>query len=219
MFALRVLVLSLSPLLLAACVTSEEDRPSLQVVKDVDLHRYLGTWYEIASIPTYFQRGCIATKATYSLRKDGRIQVENECRRKTVDGDIQRAVGTAWVAGNGRETAKLRCSSSGRSAATTGSSIWTRTTVMQWSGIRLATTCGFCLARRPYLRTSMPRYFRRSRVKGTTQVSCSRLRSLCRLLPRCRRGRGGDLARTEVFRYLMTGRIKRRVTTRGLCFN
>lgn len=108
MFALRVLVLSLSPLLLAACVTSEEDRPSLQVVKDVDLHRYLGTWYEIASIPTYFQRGCIATKATYSLRKDGRIQVENECRRKTVDGDIQRAVGTAWVAGNGRETAKLR---------------------------------------------------------------------------------------------------------------
>lgn len=71
-----------------------------RTVEQVDLDRYLGVWYEIASIPNSFQRGCVATKATYAKRPDGRIQVVNECRQDTLDGPIRRAEGVAWVDDN-----------------------------------------------------------------------------------------------------------------------
>ena len=81
---------------------------ALTVVERVDLDRYLGRWYEIASIPQYFQRGCVATQALYSLREDGRIRVENECRVDSLDGEVRRAEGVAWVEPGDASNAKLR---------------------------------------------------------------------------------------------------------------
>lgn len=52
----------------------------LQTVPYVDLNRYLGKWYDIASFPQWFQRGCACTTAEYSLNKDGSIKVVNRCR-------------------------------------------------------------------------------------------------------------------------------------------
>jgi apolipoprotein D and lipocalin family protein len=72
--------------------------PELQAVRRVDLQRYLGTWYEIASFPQSFQRGCTATTATYSLREDGEIEVLNQCRKGSVDGPLDKAKGVARVA-------------------------------------------------------------------------------------------------------------------------
>lgn len=69
----------------------------LTVVNQVDLKRYAGTWYEIASFPHSFQRGCVASKATYTLRDDGNIGVLNECRKGSLDGEIDSVQGTAWV--------------------------------------------------------------------------------------------------------------------------
>jgi apolipoprotein D and lipocalin family protein len=69
----------------------------LEVVDSVDLDRYLGTWYEIASYPMYFQKGCTATTATYSLRDDGLIKVVNRCRKDSLDGKLKEAVGRARV--------------------------------------------------------------------------------------------------------------------------
>jgi apolipoprotein D and lipocalin family protein len=63
----------------------------------VDLERYLGTWYEIASFPHPFQRGCTATTATYSKRPDGEIDVLNRCRRGSLDGEEDSARGRARV--------------------------------------------------------------------------------------------------------------------------
>ena len=63
----------------------------------VDLTRYLGTWYEIASFPQRFQRGCTATKATYSLRADGDIDVVNQCRKGSPTGKEDVAKGRARV--------------------------------------------------------------------------------------------------------------------------
>ncbi|MHB8876618.1 MAG: lipocalin family protein, partial [Myxococcaceae bacterium] len=59
--------------------------------------RYLGTWYEIASFPASFQRGCTGTTATYSLRKDGDIEVVNRCYLGSLDGRLKVARGRAWV--------------------------------------------------------------------------------------------------------------------------
>jgi len=69
----------------------------LDVVPHVDLQRYLGTWYEIATIPQRFQKGCVGVSAHYSLRSDGAIDVVNVCRKKTLDGEERSIRGKAWV--------------------------------------------------------------------------------------------------------------------------
>jgi len=71
--------------------------PPLQTVPQVELDRYLGTWYEIARFPQWFQKNCVASKATYALREDGKMTVLNECRDKTLDGKLRTAKGTAWA--------------------------------------------------------------------------------------------------------------------------
>ncbi len=87
-------------ILAAGCSTSTTERqrlPRLETVAHVDLSRYVGTWYEIASFPQSFQRGCTATTATYTLRKDGDIDVLNRCRQGALDGEERSARGRARV--------------------------------------------------------------------------------------------------------------------------
>lgn len=75
----------------------KQEMPPLQTVPQVDLNRYLGTWYEIATIPQRFQKGCTAVSATYTLRPDGKINVLNECRKDSLAGKYKAARGKAWV--------------------------------------------------------------------------------------------------------------------------
>ena len=69
----------------------------LEVVPHVDLERYLGKWYEIATIPQRFQKGCVGVTADYVLRKNGDIEVVNTCREGTLDGRVRTARGKARV--------------------------------------------------------------------------------------------------------------------------
>jgi lipocalin len=46
-------------------------------VKEIDLKRYIGDWYEIARIDHAFERGLDYVMAHYELRKDGNIDVLN----------------------------------------------------------------------------------------------------------------------------------------------
>ena len=80
-----------------ASTTERLELPPLQTVAKVDLSRYLGTWYEIASFPQGFQEGCTGTMATYSLRDDGTIDVLNRCRKDSLDGKESVANGRARV--------------------------------------------------------------------------------------------------------------------------
>jgi lipocalin len=79
------LLLSLTfSIALAGCGKTTTERlqlPPLDAVPKVNLERYLGTWYEIASYPQRFQEGCTGTTATYTLRSDGEIDVLNKCRK------------------------------------------------------------------------------------------------------------------------------------------
>jgi apolipoprotein D and lipocalin family protein len=69
---------------------------SPDVVGDVDVERYMGLWYAIASIPTSFERKCVqGTTAEYTLLENGRIRVVNVCYDAA--GKPDRAVGRAWV--------------------------------------------------------------------------------------------------------------------------
>jgi apolipoprotein D and lipocalin family protein len=74
-----------------------QDKPPLNVVDSVDLQRYLGKWYEIASYPAWFQKGCTGSTAEYSLLPDGKIRVVNRCRKKSLDGPLKESKGKAEV--------------------------------------------------------------------------------------------------------------------------
>lgn len=84
----------------SACATTTTERlglPPLQTVSKVDLSRYTGTWFEIASYPQRFQKGCTGTTATYTLRDDGEIGVVNRCRKGSLQGKEDSAEGRARV--------------------------------------------------------------------------------------------------------------------------
>lgn len=68
----------------------------LKTVAHVDLSRYIGVWYEIASLPQWFQRNCYGSTAEYSLRDDGDIRVVNRCHKGSLDGPLSEATGKAW---------------------------------------------------------------------------------------------------------------------------
>lgn len=68
----------------------------LTTVDSVDLTKYQGKWYEIARYPNRFQEKCLGdTTATYTIKKEGIVEVINECRTK--DGKTDRAKGKAKV--------------------------------------------------------------------------------------------------------------------------
>ena len=51
--------------------------PNVVPVRDFELNRYLGKWYEIARLDHSFERGMQQVSAEYSLREDGGVQVVN----------------------------------------------------------------------------------------------------------------------------------------------
>jgi len=66
----------------------------VRTIASLDVPKYLGTWYEIAKFPNWFQKKCVGnTKAVYSMRADSNLKVLNSC--KNADGVVSEAEGTA----------------------------------------------------------------------------------------------------------------------------
>ena len=62
-------------------------------VKQLDVQRYMGKWYEIARYDHRFERGMTHVTADYSLRPDGKIKVIN---RGIKDGKPKEITGKAY---------------------------------------------------------------------------------------------------------------------------
>lgn len=100
--------LTVLALFIFASLTSAQStaKPALSTVNGIDIERYAGRWYEIAKYPNRFQKQCVAnTTANYTLKKNGRIEVLNECVKK--DGTTVKAVGEAKI-GDKSNNAKLK---------------------------------------------------------------------------------------------------------------
>ena len=80
---------------------------TVQSVPYVDLHRYAGKWYEIASFPQRFQKGCECTTADYTMTKKDYLLVENRCQKDGPTGKQSYIKGKAFVVENSGN-AKLR---------------------------------------------------------------------------------------------------------------
>ena len=78
-----------------ACSALASDPPGpLATIPALDVPRYLGTWYEIAKYPNWFQRKCLKnTRADYSAQADGSVRVVNLCT--TQEGELSQAIGEA----------------------------------------------------------------------------------------------------------------------------
>ena len=64
-------------------------------VQQLDLKRYLGTWYEIARYDHRFERGLVGVTATYSMKDNGMIKVVNQGFKTTLNGNLSIAEGKA----------------------------------------------------------------------------------------------------------------------------
>lgn len=107
--AARVLAAASAALALTVGLSGCSTAPTapLPTVESVDLARYTGRWYEVASLPNRFQAQCLAdTQARYRA-VDGDIEVTNRCRR--ADGSVESITGVAKVVA-GSANAKLRVS-------------------------------------------------------------------------------------------------------------
>lgn len=93
---IKLLFLLLISLVIPGCFDNQfiNNVPS----KNIELKRYLGVWYEIARIPNWFEKGLIGVTATYSLKKDGNIEVLNQGYINSFEGEHKKAIGNAWVA-------------------------------------------------------------------------------------------------------------------------
>lgn len=93
----RLHVLMLLKLIFVASAWTMPAAATPKTVSSVDLNKYLGRWYEIASIPQWFSQGCHCTTAEYSKRQDGRINVVNSCKQDSINGKPNVANGIARV--------------------------------------------------------------------------------------------------------------------------
>lgn len=84
-------------LVLASCGLSDEEIERMNMVKDVDLSRYAGKWYEIARFPHSFEKGLTGVTATYTLRNDGKVDVLNEGFKDSLDGEHKKAKAFAKI--------------------------------------------------------------------------------------------------------------------------
>jgi len=93
---------------LALCLSlNAPAQEPVAIVPSVDLTRYIGSWFEIASFPMFFQRNCIGdTTATYTPRSEGVVNVRNRCR---TDSGFDEANGSATVV-EGSNNSRLKVS-------------------------------------------------------------------------------------------------------------
>jgi len=83
--------------------------PELKTVEYVEISKYMGTWYEIAKLPQWFEKGLVGVTASYTLLPNGKVRVINSGYKNDFYGKIKTARGKAWVVDK-KTNAKLKVS-------------------------------------------------------------------------------------------------------------
>ena len=94
---------------ITGCQSKTPEDMDFSTVKELDLERYMGKWYEIARFDHRFERNLVGVTATYSLRNDGKITVINAGYKNSFDGKYKKSKGKAKQP-NPEEPGKLKVS-------------------------------------------------------------------------------------------------------------
>ena len=87
MRALSNLILpGIAALFLVGCAAKG---PEMKTVDYVDLDRFMGSWYVIANIPTFLEKGAHNAVETYRLNDDGSIATNFTYRKGAFDGKLK----------------------------------------------------------------------------------------------------------------------------------
>jgi len=97
-------VLFFFQLFILSC-TMSQNPPT--VTDSIDLQKYTGKWYEIASYPMSFQKNCYCVTADYTITEKGYVKVYNSCRKGSVNGKIKSITGKAFPV-EGTNNVKLK---------------------------------------------------------------------------------------------------------------
>jgi apolipoprotein D and lipocalin family protein len=89
----------LASVLLAGCQSVQ--RPPIAAVRHVDLGRFMGDWYVIASIPTRLETGAHNAVESYRLADDGTIATTFTFRAGAFDGKPKRYTPRGFVQDRG----------------------------------------------------------------------------------------------------------------------
>ena len=92
----KIILIFFLSLTIVSC-KSQQSMIDKSVVKELDIDRYLGRWYEIARYDHKFERGLQGVTATYSFREDGKIKVVTAGFQDSLDGPRSDAVGKAKI--------------------------------------------------------------------------------------------------------------------------
>jgi len=96
-------------LFICCCMNSTLSGPDKTTVKELDIEKYAGKWYEIARFPNRFEKNLDCVTATYTIRNDGKINVLNEGYMLSSGGKYKKARGIAKIPDK-KEPGKLKVS-------------------------------------------------------------------------------------------------------------
>ena len=83
---IRFPIRRLSVLAAFVCAGCAAQQEPLETVEYVDLERFMGDWYVIATIPTFLEKGAHNAVETYALDDDGSIDTTFVFRKDGFDG-------------------------------------------------------------------------------------------------------------------------------------
>ena len=69
---------------LTSCSSNSKSTSNIPPVKNFDLQRYMGKWYEVARLPHSFERDVTNAQAEYTLQTDGTVKVVNSGLRNHI---------------------------------------------------------------------------------------------------------------------------------------
>lgn len=91
-----LLLLTILMLTFTECKTQDNKQMiDKSTIQNLDLEKFLGTWYEIGRIQNSFEKDLVGVTATYSKKENGRIEVLNKGYYKFLDGKLKSAKGKA----------------------------------------------------------------------------------------------------------------------------
>ena len=85
MYSLRLIAVTVLLMLSAGCQTMKP----IHTVENVDLKRFMGDWYVIASIPTFIEEEAFNAIESYRLDDDGTIDTTFRFNKGSLDGPIK----------------------------------------------------------------------------------------------------------------------------------
>ncbi len=106
---MRALIALGAAALIAGCAGAPRDMAPLTLAPQVDLARFMGDWYVIASIPTWLEEGAHNAVESYRLADDGTVATTFTFRAGAFEGEPRRVQPRGFVVpGSGNAVWKMQ---------------------------------------------------------------------------------------------------------------